>query len=601
MRWFGGFSGPGGPPRTPAAARAIVPGTPQLWMCGPQAPGEVRAAAAGDRTVAVIGACGITRAGLSRLADCGITDDVARQWPGSYIAVEITPAATTIWTDLAAAQPVYVTQAYGGLYWSTSSRALAGLTGASPDPDQVAARLLAPSVAALWDGHSSYAGISQVPAGQRATLPANGTPARWQRAWAPQPRPGNPATRLREELAAAVAVRADAASALTADLSGGYDSTSLALLAARNGTPVTGVTVHPAGHAGGGDLDYAREAAARSGITHRLMPLDGRHAPYSRLDAVPPTDEPAPSTIAHARFAGQLEWMRGTFGTDCHLTGDGGDSLLCSPPIMLADLITARDCRRARAETIRWARLRRLPARPLLRSARRTARASRPAALADLAASLRTGHPQPASDGDIGWYSRESVPAWATPQARERAAAVAGRAAARAVPAPPASFAVTAAAEAMAEVGRTARADIQLAEAAGVPLHNPFTDSRVIDAYLSVPLDQRPGPASYKPVLRDAMAGLFPPALAARTTKGDFNPDHYAGMRASLDALHRLSDGRLAALGLIDPASFRRTLTMAAAGLPVPFSAVEPAVAAETWLRAVADAPAIRWQPPERP
>ena len=66
-------------------------------------------------------------------------------------------------------------------------------------------------------------------------------------------------------------------------------------------------------------------------------------------------------------------------------------------------------------------------------------------------------------------------------------------------------------------------------------------------------------------------------------------------MRANLPALHALADGRLAALGLIDPAALRRALTMTAAGLPVAFSTVEPAIAAEVWLRALADAPCIAW------
>lgn len=416
--------------------------------------------------------------------------------------------------------------------------------------------------------------------------------------WWPRPRAGSPAERLRTELTASVALRLDSAPALTTDLSGGFDSTALALLAAQqagSGQTVTGVTVHPAGRDSGGDLDYARLAAQRPGITHRLMPLTSRHAPYTALEDVPRTDEPAPSTIAHARFAGQLRWIRDTVGTDCHLTGDGGDSLLCTPPIMLADLIAVGDHRRAIVETLRWARLRRLPAWPLLAAAARTARTSRIDTLTTVAVSLRTGAPAPRSDGHIGWYPVDAVPPWATADARDRAAALARRAAARQTDVPPGTFATTVAAENMAEVGRSARADIQLAEHAGVLLANPFTDSRVIDAYLSVPLAQRPGPADYKPVLATAMNGLFPAMLAARTTKGDFNPDHYGGMRANLPALHALADGRLAALGLVDSAALRRTLTMTAAGLPIAFSIVEPAIAAEVWLRTLDDAPRTPW------
>ncbi|SDD57934.1 asparagine synthase (glutamine-hydrolysing) [Actinokineospora iranica] len=155
-------------------------------------------------------------------------------------------------------------------------------------------------------------------------------------------------------------------------------------------------------------------------------------------------------------------------------------------------------------------------------------------------------------------------------------------------------------AEAMTEVGRTARADAQLAEASGIALHNPFTDSRVIDACLSVPLHARPGPAVYKPILRQAMADLFPAELATRTTKGSYTSDYYQGIRANLTNLSALMDGHLAALGLIDPAEFRHTLRLAAAGIPTAFVTVEPAVRTEVWLRAVHAAPEVQWTSPQR-
>lgn len=191
-----------------------------------------------------------------------------------------------------------------------------------------------------------------------------------RRVWHPRPCAADHATLLRQELAAAVAVRVDAASAPTADLSGGYDSTSLALLAANRLRPartLVGVTVHPEGVTGGGDLTYARHAASyRSGIEHRLMPLTAIHLPYSAFDVVPVTDEPAPSTIAHAQFSAQLRWMRNELGSDCHLTGDGGDALLTTPPVLLAELVARRRYRRALAEAFGWARLRRVPVWPLL-------------------------------------------------------------------------------------------------------------------------------------------------------------------------------------------------------------------------------------------
>jgi asparagine synthase (glutamine-hydrolysing) len=164
-------------------------------------------------------------------------------------------------------------------------------------------------------------------------------------------------------------------------------------------------------------------------------------------------------------------------------------------------------------------------------------------------------------------------PPRSTVDARKRAARIAAAEAERPHLMPGADFATCVTAEVMARVGRTARADVQLAEHHGVALHNPFVDSRVIDAYLFVPLDERPGPAEYKPIMRDALADLFPASLANRRTKGSFSADFYQGARANLSALHGLAAGRLADLGLVNPAVLHRR-TAVSTGVPVTFSTV---------------------------
>ncbi|GAA4223603.1 hypothetical protein GCM10022254_01060 [Actinomadura meridiana] len=559
---------------------------------------ELRATRHNHRFVAVIGPCTMPPGDMERLRTFGVPDQVAWRWPGSYTVMEITPQRTRVWTDLGGAWPIYVAAADDGVYWASSSLALAGLTGTKPNLDRLATWLVAPSVL-LPAGPPHFEEIGLAPAGHRVTItPDNGV--QMTRVWSPRPRSGRVSERLRAELSAAVSVRVDTASTPTVDLSGGYDSTALALLgqaATSADKTLIGVTVYPVGRAAGGDLDYARLAAARSGIVHRLMPLDADHVPYTGLNVLPATDEPAPSTIAYARFSGQLRWMRETLSTDCHMTGDGGDSLLCSPPIMLADLLATKCYRRGALEAIRWARLRRVSVWPLLKSAYQVAHTTHTETLRSLSQSLIADINNSAMEGDVGWYASDSVPPWATQESRTRAAtAIASFPEWKQEPAI-GSFAATLATEGMVEVGRSARADIQLSEAIGVPLHNPFTDSRVVDAYLSIPLAERPGPADYKPVLREALTNLFPSELAARRTKGDFNPDHYNGMRANLTELHALADGRLASSGLVDRTKLQRTLTMTAAGLPVPFSTVEPAVAAEAWLRSLDNTPGVRWVP----
>ena len=398
----------------------------------------------------------------------------------------------------------------------------------------------------------------------------------------------------------AVAVRVAHAENPTVDLSGGLDSTALALLGAEKLLPdrtITGVTVHAPGPTSEGDLRYAHEAGMHPGITHEFMPIGREHLPYSGLDTVPVTDEPAPSTVAYTRFAGQLDWMRERFETDSHMTGDGGDSLLRSEPIMLADLVASLRLRRATVEATAWARLRRVSTWSVLNSAVRTARTRRSSALQALAHSWRTGRPADtgATSAGVTWFPAVPQPSWATAEARELAASLATGIAAHSAPMPSAGFTPFVMAEAMAAVGRTARADAQLAEHHGVTVHNPFMDSRVIDAYLSIPLDVRPGPADFKTVLRDAMAGLFPPALARRTTKGRFASDFYEGMRANLAALHELADGYLVVLGLVQPARLRQVFTAAAAGTPGAFESVDAVISAEVWLRSLHSAAPVVW------
>jgi asparagine synthase (glutamine-hydrolysing) len=593
MLWFGGFSG-AATPRVPLGSHHLWPTVSHCWLNGTWPAREVRTTQTGHRAVAVIGPCGVQSGEVARLGTHGVPDDVAWRWPGSYVVVQADERGTTIWTDLGGAWPIYTTSVDGGVYWSSSARALAGLRGAGVDRDRLAAWLLAPAAPALLAGRSAFAAVSLVPAGHRLFLSNDGR-LDARAVWQPVPRSADHAARLRAELAAAVNVRVDAASAPTVDLSGGYDSSALALLAAERVSPdrtMTAVTVHADGITDGGDLTYSHRVAQHPGITQRLMPIGQDQLPYSRLDRVPATDEPAPSTVAHARFSAQLHWMRDVCGSDCHLTGDGGDSLLCSPPLMLADLLNAGRYPRAVKEALAWSRLRRISALPLLASALRTMRTPRSVALHAFADALHAG--QSSDPSAVAWFHATASPAWATTEVRERAANLAAAAAA-ASPDPANDLTAHVLAETMADVGRTARADVQLAEAAGIALHNPITDSRVIDTCLSVPLRARPGPAAFKPILRAAMADLFPTELAARTTKGSFTSDYYGGIRTNLNSLAALADGRLADLGLLHPTGLQRTLRLAAAGVPAAFVTVEPVIRAEVWLSAIHAAPDIPW------
>jgi asparagine synthase (glutamine-hydrolysing) len=284
------------------------------------------------------------------------------------------------------------------------------------------------------------------------------------------------------------------------------------------------------------------------------------------------------------------------------MTGDGGDALLSTPALFLADLVRTGRYRRALADTLQWARLARRSFTPLLRAAVQTARTTRAAALDALARSLARQGGQPsmrtAPYGDVAWFPPVAFPAWSMDELRDRVIGLTSSLAHSPEPGRWPDWTTRHVADAMAALGRTARAEVQLAASCGVPLHNPFYDSRLIDACLSVPLDERAGPADYKPIMRQAMADLFPPELARRVTKGDWSGDYYRGLRTHHAEVADLADGLLAKLGLVDPTRFRSLVDLAAAGLPAAYSAIEPVVSAEVWLRAVGAAPAVTWRAP---
>ncbi|WP_228447315.1 lasso peptide biosynthesis B2 protein [Streptomyces paludis] len=543
---FGGFSTTEHIRLLPEGAERFGAGS-SAWRLG-GAPAHFIPAQGGHRRVLVLGWCGATRSELRRSADAPLPTDISWRWAGAYAVVEETRDGVICHTDPASALPVYVAAWSNGWAWSTSARMLAGLTAASVDSQRLACLVLAPSVPALIGSRTCYAGVEQLAPGCRIELPANGGSLRCTTLWRPEPVPGPPHHRLRDALSAAVGLRVRAAAPdLSCDLSGELDSTSVAVLAAA-ALPapyrLSAVTIHPEGNDDGADLRYAKLASAAhpDRIVHHLFPLAAEHLPYTGVTSVPATDEPAPSTLTLARLTAQLRWMHHHLGSRTHLTGDGGDSVLFQPPVHLADLIRRRRWPRAMREALGWARLRHCAIAPLLVGAAATARTSRRDALVDLARSPAA--PVPSRGGRhhrVGWFHSLPTPSWARPAALRLLADATTEAVDTEDPLPGPDASVRTLVDEIREVARTAAADAQLAATCGIDLHNPFLDARVMDAVLRTPLDRRPHVHLYKPVLSRAMRHLLPPEIAARTTKGSFNSDHYAGLRANLAGLAALS------------------------------------------------------------
>jgi asparagine synthase (glutamine-hydrolysing) len=398
---------------------------------------------------------------------------------------------------------------------------------------------------------------------------------------------------LRVALRRAVAHRVEVADVLTADLSGGLDSSAVAALAVLDCPQLRAVTLQVDG------VDDATAAAHVAdlvpGLEHEVVRVPQAVLPYSDLDRVPVVDEPADFLVASA----WSRWWRQTLaagGSDLHLTGDGGDGVLLAVPSYLADLAAPRTIRELWRHANGWARLRNQSPAVLIRVAAEVRRTSYRDALTRAADRLTSGDPAPSGWARlVSWLEVGGVSAWATPDARQLAAdCLRSHAAEHDASVVPGQFGIgdSTAWLSLNAFARGLRAPVSLAEECGISLQSPYLDDSVMRACWSVPASVRTTPDRAKPLLRCAVDGLVPATILDRNTKGDYTALSYRGLRANVDALDDLlSSSRLGELGLIDIDTVRAELHKGASGVSIRLGAFDAVVGTELWLQSTSDSP----------
>ena len=560
MEWFGGVATATGSPTVRPTSLAWSTALPcgELWTVDTGTGPTVTTTEAGPLNGAVLGSHCVSVDRLRRWLS-GNWRSGPPAWPGTYAVVVTHPEGMTVFTDPAHALPLYFCELNGSVVWASSSRALSGLADGGIDLVWMARMLVDP---AGGDGtkRSAFCRVHPVPPGHYLNVREGEqvTVARW---WSPPDNaPQADAVHLfRKALEEAVAVRVSQARHLSCDLSGGLDSTALLLLASAQASgmlPLTAWTVHPTSRSHGGDLDHAREAVqGHTDVNHMLLPLAERELPYSDLDRVPPTDEPAPTTITSARHVFAYEKIRAA-GSTLHMTGDGGDALLMQSPDLTLRMAARGRVLRALRDLHGWAKLDRgSPLHLFSRMAR----------------------------GERG-----PSPAWLTPNARDMAVSEHGRGAMGVLR-------NDAELLSLRGIGRTAHADTQFAASFGVRLESPLLDRVVVEAALTFRVRDRGSPWEYKPQLTGAMRDLFPVSIAQRRTKGNTDADHHLGLRTHMWEVSGLLDGWLAGHGLIDPQVLSKELRTAAAGRNASWGLLEPVISAEVWGRTVEAHPPPSW------
>ncbi|MGH3698363.1 MAG: asparagine synthase-related protein [Pseudonocardiaceae bacterium] len=577
-------------------ARRVVAGWPALslhasgspWLVGSLDQDEFTLVSVGSLRVAVVGSCPITATRLAelvaRVRTVAELDAVARVLPGCGHLVASVDGVVRAQGSVTGVRRVFHTRIDGVPVASERADLLAMVAGSGIDEQVLAVRVaggltVPPPVGerTLWRGVRALAPDHYLqidPGGAVGEL-------RW---WQP-PEPEMSLTvgagAVRQALETAVAARRPSQGRLSADLSGGMDSTSLCFLAARAGMADLLTVRWAEADVANDDAVFAAHAAG--GLPHAehvVLPQAELPAIFADSATVGDTEAPYQFTRTLARTRRTAEFLAAR-GAQVHLAGHGGDELFHSPAAYLHPLLRRRPFT-AIAQVRGYQALRRWPWGATVSG---LARGGGLGAWWHQQAEQLTAGPLPRRTPDLGWGHPLRAPVWVTPAAVDTTRAVLRSTGDEAQPlAADRGQHVTLAILRM--MGPAYRQMSRLVAPAGLRLELPYLDDRVVEAALAVRPHERRTPWRYKPLLVEAMRPILPAAIAARTTKGEFGQDLRVGLRRHLpDILELFADSALAAGGLINPDLLRRQLLTPQVDWTVIF-AVEDLLGCETWLRA---------------
>lgn len=585
----------------PAAARALLPQVSRViphasgrpWLLGDWPDGQVTVAAAGEARLAVIGRCPVTAGALAarsrRVREVADVEGAVRGLAGSFHVVASAAGRVYVRGSASAVRRVFHARVDGVTIAADSPYRLASPTGAGLDESVLALSLLSVPAFHPLDALCVWRGVQALRPDQCLLIEGDGR-SRTDRWW----QPPDPELSRTEGVAAVRRALVDSVGSCTADggtisadLSGGMDSTSLCFLAARG--PARLVTLHlPGTDPDNDDTAWALRAAAALPGTEHLRPERAQLPTWlsglGSLDVS--TDEPGSWVRDIGRYATLIPSLADR-GSRLHLVGIGGDELFCALPSHLHDyfrshpLAAAGRIRRQRAAES-------APLRPVVRElADRSTYARWLAAAAERLAQA----PLPARGREfpsLAWGPELRMPPWASPEAVDLVRRHLREAADGAEPLAP-QRGQHAALTYVQTGGRGIRHMNQVTTGLGLEYAAPYLDDNVIEAALSVRVHERNAPHRYKPVLTTAVRGIVPDPLLERSTKGDFTADFHAGLRANRTALLQLfDDSLLARAGLIDADAVRARLLGLQTG-PDAQRLMEPTLACEAWLRSRPD------------
>ncbi|WP_328391882.1 asparagine synthase-related protein [Nocardia sp. NBC_00416] len=477
-------------------------------------------------------------------------DRVSDEVPGSFHTIARIGDSTRVQGTISGLRRVFRTT---GRIRAVASRSdmLASLTGAPLDETWIACRLLYPPMPDIVRSGSPWAGIHAVATDQHAVLDPRG-PIRTRTWWScPEPEYSleDGAEDFGAALQRAVAARTGryATGELSADMSGGLDSTPLCFLARHTG--VDPVLVTQIGLDSANDDGYYADRAARhmADCTRVIYDPQSVPLPYHNIRDGAGLDEPDSGYRNRARMSAYATEML-AMGSRHHLSGSGGDEVLQSPSIYLHTTIRQKPLTgihhlrafMARNPSMKWSAM-----MSILSDGRSYGSwISRQAALLDTPLPVRT----------LGeWGAPFRLPPWATGKTR-RVVREFLESRARDIQPFIGDRGQHGALDGVVVSGLVTRTTGQAISVHGLPVSFPFLDDQVVGRALRVRLHEKSDPWRFKPLMVRAMQDKVPNDVLQRSTKADVAAEVYAGMRESRAQLVSMVDeSKLAELGLVEP------------------------------------------------
>ncbi|MEU5425931.1 asparagine synthase-related protein [Streptomyces olivoreticuli] len=467
--------------------------------------------------------------------------------PGSYWVVADADGRRFVCGDLSGFRGVFHAGHGPGTVWSTGARQLAGRCSAVPDLAMVAARLAAGPE--HWPHRTVYDRIQAVSAGSGLLLGGGAGPELVDISGIkPALTLAQGAPAFGQALEQAVHGRMRVADGpVGSDVSGGLDSSAVAILASQAGE-VRAVT-YADDFTSGEDLSFARRAAAHMGVDLHVGRGGPGELPFGWSREQPVTDQPAAASLTTTQHA---LYLRPVAGLPLHLTGHGGDVVLDSCSAAWIGMVQCGERKEARRQVTNWARARNRAPRELWRAVTRAAGTGHAGALQEAASRVSRGEIEARRPGVWSWCHVGACAIWLTPSGREQVSSLLAAAAGQVREAGRADLVEQE--TSLRLVGADARDTVALTTAWRVRQVHPYLDNQVVRAAFAITPAERHGVSSFKPLLSAALPSL-PSWLTSRQSKGSFTRQLTAGMVHHQRELAQLiATSPLVTDGLLDPA-----------------------------------------------